>query len=159
LSKDVPRAAVREACRWLGPLNLDLLNGKGRIEDCGGNRFHAPLFIDDAHHQYLNDAEGGVFVSGCSELTPSHIRRVDETAGGRVVHFAIDPTDGSLRVAVVERDEPLRLFLGVTDETRAEFDLLACAAGPKNKIDGTRRSAFKYAAKLMRTSETNGCFE
>jgi hypothetical protein len=68
------------------------------------------------------------------------------------VHFGIHGTDGSPGVAVVERDEPLHLLFSVTDEARAELNVLACPAVPKNKTDGTRRSALKYDAKLIRIS-------
>ena len=33
------------------------------------------------------------------------------------------------------------------------------AAVARSKTDGTRRSALKHDVKLMRTPETNGCFE
>src|SRR5262245_22069230 len=107
------------------PLDLDLVNRKEREEDCGGDRFHAPIFIGDTYHKYLNDTEGDVFVSGCGELRPPYIGCGGEAARGRVVHFGVHCSDGRPLVAVIERDEPLRLFLSVTDEARADFNLLS----------------------------------
>ena len=112
------------------PLHLDLLNRKQGVEDRRGNRFHAPVVIGDTDDKYLNDAETFVFVSGIGELRPPYIGRSNHAAGGRIMRFAIDGVDRRARVAVVERDETLHLFLGVTDETRADLNLLrlCCSA-------------------------------
>jgi hypothetical protein len=40
-----------------GPLHLDLLNRKQRVEDRRSNGFHASVVIGDTDDKYLNDAE------------------------------------------------------------------------------------------------------
>src|SRR6266481_2131674 len=138
-----------------GPLHLDLLNRKQRVEDRRSNGFHASVVIGDTDDKYLSDAETFVFASGVGDLRPPYIGRGNHAARGRIVGFAIDGIDRCPRVAVVERDEALHLFLAVTDEAWADLNFLRlCCSAEEQSVqhnEERRRDAWREAHDGLRS--------